>query len=94
MYQTIAQLVFLCIRGLLLWVLIPAGFLIWLFVAPYRAWLRRPFLGPMRFATWLDLNVGAAIARVVLRPLGREFPYTSWSDIGGIEHTTKLRDLW
>lgn len=92
--QFIVQMLFLCVRGIVLSLVLPLAILIWLFVAPDRALSRRPYLGPMRLASWLDLNASTAIARIVLRSLGRKFPFTPWSQIDRVEHRTQIWDLW
>jgi len=94
MRHSIAQLCFLSLRGIVLWALFPLGFLAWFLVAPYRAFSRRQYVGPIRLVSSLDLNASAAIARIVLRPLGRSFPFAPWSQIERIEHRAKIVDLW
>jgi hypothetical protein len=94
MRTAIGALIFFCIRGLALWALFPMGFVAWLLIAPYRVFSRRRYLGPITVTSWLDLNASAAIARVVLRSLGREFPFTPWSQIEQITHRAKFRDVW
>src|SRR5205823_3445703 len=56
MRHSIAQLCFLSLHGIVLWALFPLGFLAWFLVAPYRAFSRRQYVGPMRLVSWLDLN--------------------------------------
>ena len=87
-------MIFLFVRGIVLWAVLPLAAVVWLFVAPYRALSQRPYLGPMRFASWLDLNASTAIARIILRSLGREFRFTPWSQIDQVEHRTRIWDLW
>lgn len=58
-------LVLLVVRGLLLWILIPLGFALWLLSI---GWGARVALGA--FLGWLDLNLLAALERTLLRPVG------------------------
>jgi len=62
-------LALLVVRGLLLWILIPLGFVLWLLVF---SWTAR--VGPGAFLGWLDLNLLAALQRVLLRPVSGQLP--------------------
>ncbi len=59
----------LLVRGLILWIVIPVGFVLWLLVF---GWLLR--VGPGQFLGWLDVNLIAALQRVLIRPVGGELP--------------------
>jgi hypothetical protein len=59
----------LAVRGLLLWILIPLGFVLWLLVF---SWTGR--VGPGAFLAWLDLNLLAALQRVLLRSASGQPP--------------------
>ena len=59
----------LVVRGLLLWILVPMGFVLWLLVF---GWSARVGLGA--FLGWLDLNLAAALQRVMLRPINGQLP--------------------
>jgi hypothetical protein len=56
-------------RGLLLWILIPLGFTLWLLVF---SWTARVCLAA--FIGWLDLNLLAALQRVLRFPGSGELP--------------------
>lgn len=60
---TSTAIVLLTVRGILLWVVLPLGFVAWLLVF---GWLRR--VGLPRFLGWLDLNLVAGLQRSVFRP--------------------------
>jgi hypothetical protein len=54
------------VRGLLLWILIPVGFLLWLLFG----WILG--VAPGQFLGWLDLNLIATLQRVLIRPIDGE----------------------
>ncbi|MFE6255915.1 hypothetical protein [Agromyces sp. NPDC057865] len=53
-------LALLVIRGLLLWIVLPVGFVLWLVIV---SWSARVGLGT--FLGWLDVNITAALQRVL-----------------------------
>lgn len=59
----LSALALLLVRGILLWIFIPIGFALWLLVF---SWTARLGLG--EFLGWLDLNLIAALHRVMVRP--------------------------
>ncbi|ANJ28384.1 hypothetical protein ATC03_18450 [Agromyces aureus] len=58
-----AAFALLVIRGVLLWILIPVGFVLWLVIF---GWSARVGLG--NFLGWLDLNLTAALQRALGLP--------------------------
>jgi len=58
----------LVIRGLLLWIVIPTGFITWLLFG----WMLGAGLG--QFLGWVDLNLIAALQRVVVHRSNGEWP--------------------
>ncbi|GAA1822512.1 hypothetical protein [Agromyces salentinus] len=60
----VAALALLVLRGLLLWILIPLGFVLWLVIF---GWSARVGLGT--FLGWLDLNLTAALQRALGLPV-------------------------
>lgn len=62
-------LALLLVRGLLLWILIPIGFVLWLLVF---GWIARVGIGA--FLGWLDLNLLAALQRVLTHPVSGQLP--------------------
>ena len=56
----------LLVRGILLWIIIPIGFALWLLAVSSTV---RPGLG--EFLGWLDLNLIAALHRAMVRPLNQ-----------------------
>jgi hypothetical protein len=78
----------LVIRGILLWVLVPVGFVVWLLSF---LWTRRP---PGQFLGWLDWNLVVLLERSVLRPF---FPrqtqnWVSVSEMSTVEHRIGVLD--
>jgi hypothetical protein len=65
-----ALLAFVVVHGVLLWLVVPLGFVVWLVGWPYWHGKRLP-LG--QFLGWLDLNLGAFLRRSVLWPLFRSY---------------------
>lgn len=66
--RTLGWFLFLSIRGLLLWVLVPVAALSWLCV---HSWLQGATL--RQSICWYEMNVNLVIARGLLRPfLGSE----------------------
>ena len=59
----LSALALLLARGILLWIIIPIGFALWLLVF---SWTVRLGLG--EFLGWLDLNLIAALHRAMVRP--------------------------
>lgn len=64
-------LVFLTIRGFLLWLVMPVSIVGWLLAFPR---LHRRNVTPGQFLGWVDLNLAALLSRSVLRPLFRAPP--------------------
>ena len=85
----ITGFVLLCIRGVLLWIVVPAGVLIWL---PWWMFSRnRSGLG--RFLGWLDLNLIAAVEHTVLRPfVSQPLPWTPTRQIPFVSHRLRFID--
>ena len=81
-------LVFLMIRGLLLWLMVPASTVGWLlaFLPLHR---RRVSLG--QFLGWVDLNFAALLTRSVLRPLFRSPP--PWVPLRALPQVVHRIDL-
>ena len=80
----------LCIRGVLLWIVVPVGVLLWV---PWRLFSRkRSGLG--RFLGWLDLNLIAAIEHTILRPfVSKPLPWTPTREIPAVSHRLRIIDL-
>ena len=60
----VSALALLVVRGLLLWILIPVGFVLWLVIF---GWSARVGLGT--FLGWLDLNLTVALQRILVLPV-------------------------
>jgi hypothetical protein len=86
----IGGLVLLTVRGLLLWVLVPLGVLVWPFVVVLSR-KRRVRLG--QFLGWLDLNLTSALQRTVVRPFfDAPIPWTPFDEVAGLTHRIRLLD--
>ena len=84
-------LVLLTIRGVLLWIVMPVGFVAWLF---FHSWIQRAALGEC--LAWYDVNLIAFLQRVLLRPFITE-PTVAWVPVRGmtdVTHRVKPRDLY
>jgi hypothetical protein len=83
----------LVIRGVLLWVLIPLGFLAWVVALP---WLHPRGISLGAFLGWIDINFVGVLERTVLRSLFRT-PRQPWifsTDIAAVTHRVGKRDLY
>ncbi|MDQ1546681.1 MAG: hypothetical protein QOH69_1585 [Actinomycetota bacterium] len=81
----------LVVRGILLWVLIPLGFVGWIVTLP---WTYRQQVSLGGFLGWLDNNLVIAIARSLLRPWFPEptLTWTSAKDIAEVTHRIGVLD--
>lgn len=89
----IAGVAVLILRGLLLWVLVPVGFIAWILMSP---WLLHKGVGPAKFLGWLDSNFTVLLERSLLRPW---FPkpthsWTSVKDMSKVKHRIGAGDLF
>jgi hypothetical protein len=67
------------IRSVLLWILVPVAFVVWVFGGP---WLWRK--GPTnKFVRWADYNTTVTLMRTILRPLTKP-PYSSWAPLSQV----------
>jgi hypothetical protein len=87
----VSGLIFLCVRGALLWLVVPLGFLTWLIGWPL--WHQRG-VGLGKLLGWADLNLAAAIQRSILRPLVR-YPlrWTPLVELPSVTHRIRFTDL-
>lgn len=69
----IGLFVLVCVRSVLLWFVVPIGFVIWL-VGLVWLWGNLPLRA---FVRWADWSVSVALCRSILRPLMRE-PLPTW----------------
>jgi len=84
-------LLLLLVRGVLLWLVIPATFVWWLAAWPV---LRRRGVRLVQLIGWVDLNLIAAIERSILRPLvASPLPWTPAKALPYISHRIGLLDL-
>jgi len=92
--EAIAWFVLLAVRGLLLWLVVPLAFLLWLLLTPMRAILHRSFVAPGKVIGWADLNLIGLVGRLLIRPFGRPVGFTPWSDVALVDHRVSLVDPW
>lgn len=76
----------LLVRGVLLWVVIPASVIWWLIAIPVNALMRKPYVSLGQTIGWADLNLMALLT------LGRLNPFVSWSNASKVEHRVSLID--
>ncbi len=83
-------LLMLMIRGVLLWLVVPATAFCWLLAWP--VWrLKRIRLAQL--LGWVDLNLVAAIERSVLRPLvSTPLPWTPAAELRNVKHRISAVD--
>jgi len=89
--RVLGGLILLLVRGVLLWILIPLGFIAWLATAP-MAFRRAVTLG--QFLGWLDSNLVAFLQKSVLRPF-YPTPTVDWipaRDISSVTHRIGATD--
>jgi hypothetical protein len=87
----IAGLALLCLRGVLLWIVIPLAALAWL---PAAVRLRRRGVKLGQFLGWVDLNLVAFLERTILRPLFRSpVKWTSMRAMPEVTHRVGALDL-
>jgi hypothetical protein len=92
--EAIVWFVLLVIRGLLLWLVIPLAFVLWLLISPARVVLHRPYATLGKVIGWADLNLTAAIAQILIRPFGRRISFIQWSSLLSVNHRVSLIDPW
>ena len=81
-------MVLLLVRGVLLWIVAPLAFALWLALSP---WLLVKKVGPGRFLGWVDLNLIAFLQRSVARPFFPEpAPWTPVSTLPAVTHRISL----
>jgi len=87
----ISALVLIYVRSLLLWLVIPAGLIVWIFVFPL---LQDRGVTLTLFLSWLDHNLIVMIQRGLLRPF-RPFIGPRWipaRKMAKVEHRFKWND--
>jgi len=82
----IGLVLMLLVRGVLLWVVIPASAIWWLTAIPVNALMRKQYISLGQTIGWADLNLMA------LLNLGRLNPFVSWSKASNVEHRVSLID--
>lgn len=82
----------LTVRGLLLWLIVPLGLVLWPFVATR---LRTRGVGLGQFLGWLDLNLIAAIQRSLARGLfEKPVPWIPLAAAPGVSHRIHMLDVF
>ncbi|UOQ90856.1 hypothetical protein MUN74_08140 [Agromyces endophyticus] len=86
----VAQLLLLVIRGILLWVMVPAGVLSWMVLGPMTNASLGACLG------WFDLNLIAFVQRGLLRLVIRD-PQAKWvplAEMRATKHRIVFLGMW
>jgi len=77
-------------RGLLLWLVVPVTFALWL--VGLRHWRRRG-VGLGKLLGWADLNLIAGLQRSVFRPVVRQpLDWTPLAGAPGVTHRIRISD--
>lgn len=84
----------LCVRGILLWLVVPIACCMWLVMLFVRPMLGQPNVSLGKVIGWADLNLIAAIAQPLLRPFERSVPFTPWTEVSKVNHRVRLGDPW
>lgn len=92
--EAIALFVLLVVRGCLLWLVIPLAFFGWLAVSPIRVLLNKQYIALSKLIGWADMNLTAAIGKILVRPFGRRSEFTPWSKVLSVEHRVSIIDPW
>lgn len=80
----------LSVRGLLLWLVVPAAFCAWLVIGVR---LRRRGISLPQFVGWADLNLIARLQRFGIRGSGGAVTHrVPWSDMGAVTHRVSWLD--
>jgi len=90
--EAIAWFMLLAVRGLLLWLVVPLAFLLWLLLTPIRALRHRSFVSPSKVIGWADLNLIAVVGQILIRPFGRPVGFTPWSEMASVDHHVSVID--
>lgn len=86
----VSALLFLCARGLLLWIVVPVTAIVWVMGWPY--WHHKQ-VGIGALLGWADLNLCVTLMRTIFRPFVR-FP-RDWLSLGeaqDVTHRVGFRD--
>jgi hypothetical protein len=89
----IGELIHLFVRGLLLWIVVPVGFVAWVGSSRWQI-KRKVALG--QFLDWIDSNMLIIIERSVLRPFFPT-PTHSWvptKDRAQVQHRIGVSDFF
>ena len=81
---------FLCVRGLLLWIVVPVASVVWVLGWPF--WRRRQ-VAFAQMLGWADLNLAAALMRVPFGPLVQNpLPWCPMDEAGAVTHRVAFTD--
>ena len=90
--KPIGGLLVLTIRGFLLWLIVPLGWVAWILASP---WLFKRRVSVGQFLGWIDINLIVLIQRGLLRPLypTSTTPWIPPRDISRVKHRVHVNDL-
>ncbi len=86
---SVAAVTLLVTRGILLWLVIPFGFISWICAS---RWMRVRQVSLGQFLGWVDNNLVAGLQRSALRPLFRD-PPQPWVRVRDIPHVRRRIDV-
>ena len=90
-FPLVTGIAFLVLRGVLLWVVIPLAFVLWVIVRLSGG--DRSDLSLRTVVGWADLNLCAALSRSLLRPMViRPLEWTPWRDVESVSHRVSPLD--
>ncbi|MEZ5245219.1 MAG: hypothetical protein R2707_09000 [Acidimicrobiales bacterium] len=85
--NAVVLVVFLLVRAVLLWIIFPAGLVLWMAARVLGPRVNRG-LGPGMATGWLDHNVAAVLSRLL--PTMSNEPLSGWSSVRDFERPALL----
>jgi hypothetical protein len=88
----VGSVLLLVLRGVLLWVVVPLTFVVWLLAI---AWTIPRHISLGHMLGWVDINFTMILIRGPLRPFFREAPmdWIPLRDMAGVRHRIQFFDL-
>ena len=84
----VGVLLLMLTRGILIWFVVPAASLVWIFLALR---LRRRGVSFGQYLGWVDLNLVAFLRHSIFRPIIQQsIPYVPRADMASVEHRVRI----